>query len=302
MRQNIHYRLIIAHSFNKNIVMLSYRHAFHAGNHADILKHYTLSIVLDYYNQKDKPYCVIDTHSGAGMYALNSDYSEKNMEFKTGISRLVLAHSLPVSLTKFVAMVQSFNLPEKLNLYPGSPKVSEYFLRANDQLRLFELHPSDYNILLDNFGSRKSKQTKIELQDGYAGMKACLPPSTKRGIAIIDPPYEEKQDYHRVVSAIQDGLKRFSTGTHIIWYPLLPKPEPQQMISALRELQVSNWLNVTLKVAKPSKDGFGMFGSGLFILNPPWTLPKTLQESLPYLTKVLGQDESASHSLEFEIS
>lgn len=281
--------------------MLSYRHAFHAGNHADILKHYVLSLVLDYFNKKDKPYCVVDTHAGAGMYALNSDFSQKNKEFETGISRLLSTQPPTESLANFFAMVQSFNAPKELMLYPGSPKVSEYFLRTKDQLRLFELHPSDHAILENNF-TNKGKQTKIEKKDGFVGIKACFPPTSKRGLVIIDPPYEDKQDYQHVVNAVQDGLKRFQTGTYMVWYPLLQKPEPQNMVSALRELQENNWLNVTLKVTKPSKDGFGMFGSGIYIINPPWNLPKMLDESLPFLTKLLGQDESASHQLTFEIT
>lgn len=282
--------------------MLSYRHAFHAGNHADILKHYTFSVVLDYFNQKDKPYCVIDTHAGAGMYQLSEEYSQKNKEFETGISRLISAKSLPDSLATFTKMVQSFNTDKNLNCYPGSPKVAQYFLRASDQLRLFELHPNDYKILNDNFSTKKGIQTTVDMQDGFKGLKACLPPATKRGIIIIDPPYEEKQDYQRVVNAIQDSLKRFATGTYIIWYPLLQRNEPDEMVSALRQLNTSNWLNVTLTVSKPSENGLGMFGSGLYIINPPWTLPNSLEKSLPYLQALLGQDNTSSTHLAFEIA
>lgn len=280
--------------------MLSYRHAFHAGNHADILKHYTLSVVLDYFNQKDKPYCIVDTHAGAGIYELDSSFSQKNMEYETGISRLLSAQKLPDSIAKFITIIKSFNQSNNLDLYPGSPKVSAYFLRANDQLRLFELHPSDYKLLLENFKDN-SKQTKIEMQDGLNGIKSCLPPVSKRGIVIIDPPYEEKQDYQRVVNAIKDSLKRFPTGTYIVWYPLLQRPEPSQMVTALQQLQVKNWLNVSLNVTQPSAAGFGMFGSGLYIINPPWTLPKILEESLPHLTRLLAQDDSASYQLKSKI-
>jgi 23S rRNA (adenine2030-N6)-methyltransferase len=282
--------------------MLSYRHAFHAGNHADILKHYTFSVVLDYYNQKNKAYCVIDTHAGAGMYRLNSEFSQKNKEFETGISRLLSASTLPDSLAMYTAMIAAFNSTKNVDLYPGSPKVAQYFLRPQDQLRLFELHPSDYKLLVDNFSVKNSKQTKIMMQDGFQGLKACLPPTTKRGIVIIDPPYEEKQDYQRVVSAIQDSLKRFATGTYIIWYPLLQRDEPSEMVTALHQLNVVNWLNVTLEVMKPSADGLGMYGSGLYIINPPWTLPKILEESLPSLKTLLNQDGMASTHLAFEIA
>lgn len=281
--------------------MLSYRHAFHAGNHADILKHYTFSLILDYFNQKDKPYYVIDTHAGAGMYAIQSDFSQKNMEFETGVSRLLKAAQLPESLERFVTMIQSFNSTQSFDFYPGSPKVAKYFLRSDDKLHLFELHPNEYKILLNNFNENKKKQTQILLQDGFQGLKACLPPSTKRGIVIIDPPYEQKQDYQQVVSTIQDSLKRFASGCYIIWYPLLAREEPQQMVNALRGLDTPNWLNVTLQITNASDD-IGMYGSGLYIINPPWTLPKTLQESLPILTRLLAKDESASHQLTYEMT
>ena len=279
--------------------MLSYRHAFHAGNHADILKHYTFSLVLDYFNQKDKPYCVIDTHAGAGMYALNAVFSQKNKEFDTGISHLLSAKNQPNSVQAFTNMVKSFNTADHTNLYPGSPKVAAYYLKKNDQLRLFERHPNDYKILTKNF-SENSKQTKIIMGDGFNGIKAILPPTTKRAITIIDPPYEDKQDYERVVNSIQESLKRFSTGTYIVWYPLLARPEPEKMVSGLRQ-QASKWLNVSLSVNAAPKEGFGMFGSGLFIINPPWILPNALKESLPYLTELLGQDNNAGYQLEYEI-
>jgi len=281
--------------------MLSYRHAFHAGNHADILKHYTFSLILDYFNQKDKSYHVIDTHAGAGMYAIKSDFSQKNMEFETGVSRLLKAPHLPESLAQFVTMVQSFNPTTTFNFYPGSPKIAEYFLRADDKLYLFELHPNEYNILFNNFNDKKKTHTQILLQDGFQRLKACLPPSTKRGIVIIDPPYEQKQDYQQVVATIQDSLKRFSSGCYIIWYPLLARDEPAQMVEALRGLGAQNWLNVSMQVTNQSAD-IGMYGSGLYIINPPWTLPKTLQESLPILTNLLAKDENASYQLIFEIN
>lgn len=280
--------------------MLSYRHAFHAGNHADILKHYTQSLVLDYYNQKKKPYCVIDTHAGAGMYQLNGAFSQKNKEFESGISRLQSAKKLPEPLAKFVTLVQSFNTLKQIQLYPGSPKVSDYHLRAGDQLRLFELHPSDHKTLSDSFSH--NKQTKIYLQDGFNGIKAILPPTTKRGVIIIDPPYESKQDYLYVVNAIKNSLKLFATGTYIVWYPLLPKPEPLKMVKRLRQIQPDDWLDVKLTITSPSNTGYGMYGSGLFIINPPWTLTNELESTLPVLTTILGQDSNAAFQIDSQIS
>lgn len=281
--------------------MLSYRHAFHAGNHADVLKHYVFSLVLDYFNQKDKPYWVVDTHAGAGMYALSGEFAQKNAEFENGILRLMTAKNLPESLENFVKNIKKFNENNSLNFYPGSPKIAETLLRKDDKLRLFELHPSDCKILLENF-SGKGRQTKIEMQDGFAGIKACLPPPTKRAVVLIDPPYELKEDYQRVVDCIKDCLKRFATGTYLVWYPLLQRPEPQQMIEDLKHLNAPNWLHVSMNIHAPSNEGFGMHGSGLFIVNPPYTLPKILETSMPILTQLLSLDETANFQLTSQIN
>jgi 23S rRNA (adenine2030-N6)-methyltransferase len=278
--------------------MLSYRHAFHAGNHADVLKHYVLSLVLEYMNQKDKPYWYIDTHAGAGMYMLTSEYAQKNAEFETGIARLFAAKNLPESLTNFVESIRKYNQNNRLNFYPGSPKIAESILRNEDKMRLFELHPNDYKQLVENF---KNRQTKTEMLDGFTGIKACLPPPTKRAVVLIDPPYELKDDYQRVVDCIKDSLKCFATGTYLIWYPLLQRSEPSEMVEKLKSLNMDSWLNVSLNVQAPSDEGFGMHGSGLFIINPPWTLPKILEETMPILTKLLSVDETAGYQIDYQI-
>ena len=291
--------------------MLSYRHAFHAGNHADVLKHFVLAQTLSYFNQKDKPYWVIDTHAGAGMYTLDAGYALQNAEFETGIAPLMAAASLPKELADFRQLIQSINVENKLNLYPGSPAIAQQLIRTDDKMRLFELHPSDYKLLLQNFSGKgqhfenkrfKNNSVKIELQDGFAGIKAILPPPTKRAAVLIDPPYEEKQDYQRVVTCIKESLQRFATGTYIVWYPLLQRDEPIEMVKKLQHLNCSNWLNVTLSVQTPSVDGFGMFGSGLFIVNPPYTLAKILDENLPSLVSLLGQDNQANFTLDTHIT
>ncbi len=280
--------------------MLSYRHAFHAGNHADVLKHYVLSLVLDYFNQKPAPYWVIDTHAGAGMYALKSEFAQKNAEFENGIAQLVNAKNLPESLQNFVDLINSFSQNNQLNFYPGSPKIAQSYLRKDDKLRLFELHPSDCKILLENF-SERNRQTKTEMQDGFAGIKACLPPLTKRAVVLIDPPYELKDDYLRVVNCVKECLKRFATGTYCVWYPLLQRPEPAIMVEKLMPLSAS-WLQVEMTVQAPSEDGYGMHGSGMFIINPPYILPKILDEIMPLLTKILALDETAEYQVTSQIN
>jgi 23S rRNA (adenine2030-N6)-methyltransferase len=287
----------IASIFHFHSRMLSYRHAFHAGNHADVLKHFLLLQLLQYLNQKDKPYWVVDTHAGAGMYALDQGYAAKNAEYADGIARLVARDELPPALAEYVELVRGLNAEGDLKLYPGSPWVEMQALREEDRLRLFELHPTDAEILLENFSSA-GRRVKIEETDGFAGLKAVLPPPPRRGLILIDPPYEEKQDYQRVPAALQDALKRFATGIYAVWYPLLQRPEPEQMIDKLKQLPVKSWLNVRLTVQTPSADGFGMHGSGMFVVNPPWTMKGMLEETMPYLVQALGLDGGAGFELE----
>lgn len=277
--------------------MLSYRHAFHAGNHADVLKHFVLVQLLQYFNQKDKPYWVIDTHAGAGIYALDHKFAAKNAEYETGISRLWAQGDLPAPLADYVNLVRRLNPDGKLKLYPGSPWIAAQLIRADDRLRAFDLHPSDFELLQQHFTAEK-RRVKIEQTDGFSALKALLPPPPRRGLVLIDPPYEEKQDYQRVVTALQESLKRFETGTYAIWYPLLQRQESIQLVSKLKQLPIKSWLHVSLTVNTPAADGFGMHGSGLFIVNPPWTLNATLKTVLPWLTDMLAQDAGASYQLE----
>lgn len=280
--------------------MLSYRHAFHAGNHADVLKHYVLGLALDYMNQKDKPYWYIDTHAGAGLYSLTEGYATQNAEFEQGIAKLMSADNLPKPLADFVAQIKRFNT-NTLEFYPGSPMVAQDFLRADDKMRLFELHPSDCKLLIENFRGQ-GKQVKIEMQNGFSGIKACLPPPPRRAVVLIDPPYEDKQDYQYVINMIKDSLTRFATGTYIVWYPILQRPEPIDMIKNLMHLDMPNWLHVSMSIQEPSLEGFGMHGSGLFIVNPPWTLQKILEETMPVLTQLLALDDSADFHLSCQIA
>ncbi len=277
--------------------MLSYRHAFHAGNHADVLKHFVQLQILQYFNQKDKPYWAIDTHAGAGLYALDSGYATQNAEFQSGIARLIGRDDLPAALAEYVALVRGLNPDGSLKIYPGSPWVAMQVLRSQDQLKLFELHPTDSQLLNENFAST-GRRVKIQAIDGFTGLKAVLPPAPRRGMVLIDPPYEEKQDSQRVPAALKDALKRFETGTYAVWYPQLQRHESQHFVEALKRVPAKSWLNVSLAVQTPSADGFGMHGSGMFIINPPWTLHATLKKVMPYLVNVLGQDKGAGFVLE----
>lgn len=291
--------------------MLSYRHAFHAGNHADVLKHVVTMQLLQYLGQKDTPYMYIDTHSGAGLYALDGGYAAKNAEFESGISRLWERKDMPAPLAEYVKLIKQMNPSGKMRYYPGSPYVADKTMREQDRLRLFELHPSDSKILADNFrkldahaaeqGVRQTvRGTRVMIQraDGFAGLRALLPPPSRRGLVLIDPPYEDKGDYRRVKDTLADALTRFSTGMYAVWYPVLNRMESRQLPDQLKRLPASSWLNVTLSVCAPSPDGFGLHSSGMLVLNPPWTLEPMLKELMPYLVSALGTDSAAGFTLE----
>lgn len=278
-------------------IMLSYRHAFHAGNHADVLKHFVEIELLNYLGQKDKPYWYIDTHAGAGAYSLQEGYAAQNAEYESGIARLWQRDDLPEALQPYIDLIKSMNPDGTLRYYPGSPWCAEKTMPAQDKLRLFELHPTDAQLLQGNFEGQ-GRRVQIQQANGFDGIKAILPPPPRRALVLIDPPYEDKRDYQHVITALKEGLKRFATGVYAVWYPCLQRQEAKELPQNLKKLPAKNWLHVALHVQGPSADGFGMHGSGMFILNAPWTLPNTLKEVMPYLVKQLGQDAKARFVLE----
>ena len=291
--------------------MLSYRHAFHAGNHADVLKHMVTIQLMRYLGQKDTPYMVVDTHAGGGVYALDGNFASKNAEYETGIGPLWDRTDLPEAVAEYVQLVKDLNPSGKMRYYPGSPYCANQVMREQDRLRLFELHTTESKILADNFrkldahaaeqGKRPSargKRVMIERGDGFLALKALLPPPSRRALVLIDPPYEDKRDYQKVKEALQDALVRFPTGTYAVWYPVLQRIESKQFSDRLKRLGAKSWINVTLSISSPSPDGFGLHTSGMFVLNPPWTLLATLKEVMPYLVKVLGRDSGAGFLLE----
>jgi 23S rRNA (adenine2030-N6)-methyltransferase len=279
--------------------MLSYRHAFHAGNHADVLKHLILLQIAEYMGEKPAPFWIIDTHAGAGRYALESAHASKLAEYKDGIGRLWEAKGLPPAAKDYVDLVRQLNPDGQLRHYPGSPWLARQMLRDGDRLRLYEMHTTDARLLLECFKST-GREVAITDGDGFIGLKAILPPPPRRALVLIDPSYETKGDYSAVVKALQESLKRFPTGTYALWYPMLSKLESRQLPDKLKRLGASNWLHAALEVKAPAKDGFGMNGSGMFIINPPWTLEKKLHETLPRLTEILAQGPGAKYTLESE--
>jgi 23S rRNA (adenine2030-N6)-methyltransferase len=279
--------------------MLAYRHAFHAGNHADVLKHIVFVQLLRHFNLKDKGYRVVDTHAGAGGYSLEGGPAHKRDEFEQGIARLWGRSDLPPAVADYVDLVRQFNGGTRLAQYPGSPAFAQMLRRPQDELRLFELHPTDHKILASYLGEEPGVQ--IRMADGFAALRPLLPPPTRRGIVLIDPPYEIKTDYARVLAAVREILQRFADGTVMVWLPQLQLLEAAQLPQRLKAAAgpaKKGWLHARLTVGSPDARGFGMFGSSVFVLNPPHTLGETLRDVLPWLADALAQNGSGQSHLD----
>ena len=325
--------------------MFSYRHAFHAGNHADVLKHTTLIALMKYLTQKDTALTVFDTHAGAGLYRLDGDYTETSGEAKDGVFRLISepnkasAHvgqgqaaiksvaskkpkagadeALAPALQDYIDLLRSLNQafaetgdPAQLKIYPGSPFIAQKFLSGRDKLKLFELHPTDFKSLSGNIEQLGAgRQVSVTREDGFEVLKTFLPPPARRAMVLCDPSYEIKTDYARVVACMADAVKRFATGTYVVWYPIIPRPEAHDLPRKLKTLAVKagrGWLNATLTVksSKLTTDATGdvkrpgLPASGMFVINPPHTLKAELQAALPQMVARLGQDRNAGFTLE----
>jgi len=288
--------------------VLAYRHAFHAGNHADVLKHLVLTQVLRHMGAKDKPYTLIDTHAGAGGYSLEGRYANKKAEYEQGIGRLWDRTDLPAEVAEYVALVRRFNGGDEtpggpavaLEQYPGSPAFAQMLMRAQDRLRVFERHPTDHRILAAFLTHRRN--TQVADSDGFAALKSELPTPSRRGVVLIDPSYEIKTDYPKVVSALREALTRSADVVVMIWYPQLVTLEsnrlPERLAASADAQAPRGWLHVRLSAQQPDARGFGLVGSGLFIANPPFGLHDTLHGLMPWLVDVLGQFDGANYLLE----
>ena len=297
--------------------MFSYRHAFHAGNHADVLKHTVLIATLEHLLEKETPLTIVDTHAGAGLYRLDGDYAGKSGEAADGLLRLVAppdkanAASEPLAdaITRYLEVLKSFNPKGGTRIYPGSPFIAHHLMRPQDRLKLFELHPTDAKTLGANIAQLEAgRQIVVLREDGFGSATQFLPPPSRRALVLCDPSYEIKSDYARVADFAAEALKRFATGTLAVWYPIIPRPEAHDVPRRLKTLATrlgKPWLNATLTV-KSSKIILessgesrrpGLPASGVFLINPPWTLKALLEPALPQLAKRLGQDRHASSTL-----
>ena len=275
--------------------MLSYRHSFHAGNFADVLKHTVATSIINYMLKKDKPLCYLDTHSGCGAYSLQSDEALKTNEFNNGIVPLWGGTDLPAPVAAYLEQVVEFNAQSKLEFYPGSPSIALQMLRAEDRLFLFELHPNEFTNMRENFSG--NRQIKMANSDGLKGLIANMPPKERRGFVLIDPSYEIKTEYHEVVDTLIKAYKRFATGTYALWYPVVNRHTIDTMEQELINSGIKNIQLFELGIGADSLEK-GMTSSGMIVINPPWTLQKEMQDSLPFLAQALGQNGQGFYRIE----
>lgn len=268
--------------------MLSYRHSFHAGNFADVIKHVVIVEILEYLTQKDKAFEYIDTHAGAGVFSLKSEHATKLQEYSNGIGKLK-AQDWP-ELARYFEIISSFNETGSLAYYPGSPMFARHFLRARDRAWLFELHPADFDLLMNNIG--RDRQIRVKQEDGFKGLLSLLPPLSRRGLVLIDPPYEVKTDYRQVVNTVILAHKKFSTGTYAIWYPVVDRTRIDQLEKNFVTSGIKNIQRFELAIA-PDSHASGMTSSGMIVINPPWTLMNKMSQLLPKLVKMLTDDAGA---------
>ncbi|WP_116475621.1 23S rRNA (adenine(2030)-N(6))-methyltransferase RlmJ [Zobellella maritima] len=277
--------------------MLSYRHAFHAGNHADVLKHAVQCLILEALCAKDKGFSYIDTHAGAGGYALDHEWTQKRAEYRDGIAKLWQQQDQWPELRTYLDAVQALNENGELACYPGSPQVARHFKRPQDRLALMELHNNEIDILRAQL---KQEGIAIHHRDGFEGLVGLLPPTPKRGLVLIDPPYELKEDYQRVATTLAKAHQRWPIGIYAVWYPLLAKQVDRStgLKQALARCGFEQVLCAELMVEQQADD-FGMYGSGMIVLNPPWQLDNKLAGLLPRLGQALALDSQAGWRLEW---
>jgi 23S rRNA (adenine2030-N6)-methyltransferase len=271
--------------------MLSYRHAFHAGNAADVLKHTLLVFCLDYLCTKEKPLLYLDTHAGAGLYSLTDGYADQNREWENGFGKIarLCAGNMPEPVLRYAACAEGAS-------YHGSPALAQKCLRPHDRLVCYEQHPADFQLLAALFAN--DPRAEARRADGFSGLRALLPPPSRRACVLIDPSYELKDDYEKTRTALAGALARFPTATYLVWYPLLRRDDSGQMLrDDLMALSAGKRCFLELCTAErdaPTRTrGGGLYGSGLVAYNPPFTLQAVFSETLPFLAQTMNETEGA---------
>lgn len=278
---------------------MNYRHAFHAGNFADVVKHIILTRILAYLRRKDAAFRVLDTHAGLGIYDLFGEQAERTGEWQEGIG-LLLGASLPSDIAGLVApyleAVRAQNPDGKLRYYPGSPFIARHMLRAQDRLMGFELHPMDADRLRENFAG--DFQTRITELDAWKLFGTHLPPKEKRGLVLVDPPFEEKGEFSRMVKSLVQGHQRWPGGLYVYWYPIKEPGEVDAYVKALKATGIAKILRIELTISAPSIPP-RLHGTGMIVVNPPYVLEEEMRLILPVLADLLGVEGRGGWSLDW---
>ncbi|MBP2290624.1 23S rRNA (adenine(2030)-N(6))-methyltransferase RlmJ [Azospirillum rugosum] len=263
---------------------MNYRHIFHAGNPADVMKHAVLALIIDHLRAKPAPFCVLDAHAGIGRYDLDSEPARKTLEFKDGIGRLFGRPAPHPALQPYLDAVAALNPDGDLRWYPGSPRLARALLRDQDRLVVNELHPDDWQTLKAEFAG--DRRVSVQHTDAYHALKANLPPREKRGLVLVDPPFEQPDEFARMAEGLATAHKRWPTGVYALWYPIKERPAVWRFQEAVENTGIRKILMVEL-TWHPEDTHTRLNGSGLLIVNPPWKLDETLRDMLPALHAAL---------------
>ena len=275
---------------------MNYRHAFHAGNHADVFKHVVLLALLDALKRKDTPFMVLDTHAGRGRYAMHDDPARKTGEADSGVARVLGAKADAVAIKRYQDAVRACNPDGGLRIYPGSPLLVATAMREDDRLVCCEMQPDEARALGALFG--RDRRVHVQTGDGYAAVKAQLPPTPRRGLVLIDPPYETQEaEFGAVLAALAEGLGRWPQGVFAVWFPIKERRSLQRFLRAVAKLPAQEILLAELLV-RPDDSPLRLNGSGMLLLNPPWKIDAEIAAALPALARELGE-AGASHRLEW---
>jgi 23S rRNA (adenine2030-N6)-methyltransferase len=278
---------------------MNYRHAYHAGNFADVVKHIILTRIVLYLQRKDQAFRVIDTHAGIGRYDLHGVEAGKTNEWQSGVGRLLDAKAdakVAELIQPYLDIVRAENADGTMRHYPGSPLIVRHLLRRQDRLSALELHPRDAQLLADVFeGDIQVRVTKL---DGWLALGAHLPPKEKRGLVLVDPPFEVAGEFERLVDGLVRAHKRFSGGTFALWYPVKDRQEVRRFVTALQETGLPKILRAELMIRDPSPEP-KLDGTGMIIVNPPYTLDDELRTILPALSKILSDGKNSGFTLDW---
>ncbi len=269
---------------------MNYRHAFHAGNFADVHKHWILTLLLARLAAKDKPFFVLDSHAGAGFYDLAREETGRTGEAADGIGRLIDSPAVPHSFSPLLTAIRQLNPEGGLRWYPGSPWLIAHLLRPDDRLAAVEAHDGQAALLRETL--REARNAKSYHRDGYDAIPSLLPPKERRGLTLIDPPYEDRNDVSRIAKAVTDGMKRFATGSVAIWYPIKTFSLGDALARELPPAERGR-LRCEIWTRPPEREDTGLTGSGMVLLNPIWPIDETIAEDQPILADLLAQEDGA---------